>query len=69
MNFQYLEHLEVEFLNSIFKQKDSVFSVRENSAKKSNSYERYNNNFVPHIFDICFSSQYISIVITYHGNR
>ena len=39
MNFQYLEHLEVEFLNSNFKQKDSVFSVRENSAEKSNSYE------------------------------
>ena len=39
MNFQYLEHLEVEFLNSNFKLKDSVFSVRENSAEKSNSYE------------------------------
>ena len=26
MNFQYLEHLEVEFLNSNFKVKDSVFS-------------------------------------------
>ena len=39
MNFQYLEHLEVEFLNSNFKHKDSVFSVRENSAEKSSSYE------------------------------
>ena len=39
MNFQYVEHLEVEFLNSNFKHKDSVFSVRENSAEKSNSYE------------------------------
>ena len=39
MNFQYLEHLEVEFLISNFKHKDSVFSVRENSAEKSNSYE------------------------------
>ena len=32
MNFQYLEHLKVEFLNSNFKLKDSVFSIRENSA-------------------------------------
>ena len=39
MNFQYLEHLEVEFLNSNFKLKDSVFRVRENSAEKSSSYE------------------------------
>ena len=29
MNFQYLEHLEVEILNSNFKLKDSVFSVGE----------------------------------------
>ena len=36
MNFQYLE---VEFLNSNFKLKDSVFSVRENSIEKSSSYE------------------------------
>ena len=39
MNFKYLEHLEVEILNSKLKLKDSVFSVRENSAKKFNSYE------------------------------
>ena len=39
MNFQYLEYLEVEFLNSNFKLKDSVFSIRENSAKRSCSYE------------------------------
>ena len=32
MNFQYLEHLEVEILNSNFKLKDSVFSVGEISA-------------------------------------
>ena len=38
-NFQYLEHLEVEFLNYNFKLKDLVFSVRENSAEKSNNYE------------------------------
>ena len=39
MNFQYLEHLEVEFMNSNLKLKDSVISIRENSAKKSSSYE------------------------------
>ena len=39
MNFQYLEHLKVEILSSNFKLKDSVFSVRENSAKRSSSYE------------------------------
>ena len=33
MNFQYLEHLEVEFLNSNVKLKDSVFSIRENSVE------------------------------------
>ena len=35
MNFQYLEHLEVEFLISNFKHKDSVFGVKDNSAEKS----------------------------------
>ena len=39
MNFQYLEHLEVEFTIYNFKHKDSIFSVRENSVEKSNSYE------------------------------
>ena len=39
MNFQYLEHLEVEILSSNFKLKDSVFSFGENSAESSNSYE------------------------------
>ena len=39
MNFQYLEHLEVEFLNSNFKLKDSIFSIREKSAERSSSYE------------------------------
>ena len=39
MNFQYLEHLEVEILNSKFKLKDSVLSIGENNAEKSNSYE------------------------------
>ena len=39
MNFQYLEHLEVEILNSNFKLKDSIFNVRENGAIRSSSYE------------------------------
>ena len=39
MNFQYLEHLEFEIMNSNFKLKDSVFSVGENSAERSSSYE------------------------------
>ena len=39
MNFQYLEHLEVEFMSSNFKLKDSVFSIRESSAKRSSNYE------------------------------
>ena len=39
MNFQYLEHLEIEFMNSNFKLKDSVFSVGENNAKRSSNYE------------------------------
>ena len=39
MNFRYLEHLGVEIMNSNFKLKESVFSVGENSAERSNSYE------------------------------
>ena len=39
INFQYLEHLEVEILNSKFKLKDSVLSVGESSVEKSSSYE------------------------------
>ena len=39
MNFQYLEHLEVEFLHSNFKLKEEILSVEEINAKKSNSYE------------------------------
>ena len=42
MNFQYLEHLEVEILNSKFKLKDSIFSVGENNAEISSSYEEKN---------------------------
>ena len=39
MNFQYLEHLEVEFMNSNFNLKEAVLSVEENSTKKSSNYE------------------------------
>ena len=39
MNFPYLEHLEVEFLNSNFKLKETVLSVEENSIQKSSNYE------------------------------
>ena len=39
MNFQYLEHLEVEIINSNFKLKYSIFSVGENNAERSSSYE------------------------------
>ena len=39
INFQYLEHLEVEILNSNFKLKDSLFSIGENSAERSSSYK------------------------------
>ena len=39
VNFQYLEHLEVEILNSNLKLKDSVSSVGENSAERSSDYE------------------------------
>ena len=39
MNFQYLEYLDVEFLNSNFELKEVVLSIDESSAKKSSSYE------------------------------
>ena len=39
MNFQYLEHFEIEFLNSNFKLKETILSVEENSTEKSSSYE------------------------------
>ena len=38
-NFQYLEHLEVEFLNSIFNLKEAVLSVEETSAEQSSNYK------------------------------
>ena len=39
MNFQYLEHLEVEFMNSNFNLKEAVLSIEENSTEKFSSYE------------------------------
>ena len=39
MNFQYIEDLDVEFLNSTFEFKETVLSLNEGSAEKSNSCE------------------------------
>ena len=39
MNFQYLEHLEVEFLDSNVKLKKAILSVEENNKEKSSSYK------------------------------
>ena len=39
MNFQYLEHLEIEFLDSNVKLKKEVLSVEEIIQEKSSSYE------------------------------
>ena len=39
MNFQYLEYLDVEFMNSSFELKEAVFSLNESSVEKSSSYE------------------------------
>ena len=39
MNFQYIEDLEVEFLNSSFELKEIVCSLNEHSAEKSSSNE------------------------------
>ena len=38
-NFQYLEYLDVEFLNSNFELKEAVLNLNESSAEKSSSYE------------------------------
>ena len=40
MNFQYLEHLEVEFLDSNVKLKRQYSSVEENNTEKSSNYEK-----------------------------
>ena len=39
MNFQYLEYLDAEFLNSNFELKKTVLSISESNAEKSSSYE------------------------------
>ena len=38
-NFQYLEYLDVEFLNSNFELKEAVLSLNESSAEKTSNYE------------------------------
>ena len=38
-NFQYLEHLEIEFLDPNVKLNKAALSVKENNAEKSNSYK------------------------------
>ena len=40
MNSQYLEHLEVEFIDSNVKLNKAVLSVEENNTEKSSSYEK-----------------------------
>ena len=39
MNFQYLEYLDDEFMNSNFELKKAVLGIDESSVKKSSSYE------------------------------
>ena len=39
MNFQYLEYLDVEFLNSNFELKEAIIIIDESSVEKSSSYE------------------------------
>ena len=38
-NFQYLEHLEIEFLDPNVKLNKAALSVEENNSEKSNSYK------------------------------
>ena len=40
MNFQYLEDLDFEFLNSSFEFKETVLNLNEGSAENSSSCER-----------------------------
>ena len=40
MNFQYLEHLEIKFLDSNVKLRKAILSVEEDNTEKSNSYEK-----------------------------
>ena len=39
MNFQYIECLDVEFMNSNFTFKEAVLSLNESNAEKSIAYE------------------------------
>ena len=39
MNFQYLNVLDVEFLNSNFESKEAVLSIDENNTEKCNNEE------------------------------
>ena len=39
MNFQYLEHFEIEFMDSNVKLKKAILSVAEDNTEKSSSYE------------------------------
>ena len=39
MNFQYIEYLDVEILNSNFTFKEPVLSLSESSTEKSSAYE------------------------------
>ena len=40
MNFQYLDDLDVEFLNSNFESKEAVLSIDENSTKKCSNEQK-----------------------------
>ena len=40
VNFQYLEYLDVEFMNSNFELKEAVLGIDESSAEKSSGYEK-----------------------------
>ena len=40
MNFQYLDVLDVEFLNSNFESNEAVLSIDENSTKKYSNEEK-----------------------------
>ena len=39
MNSQYLEYLDVEFLNSNFELKEAVLSIDKSTVEKANSYK------------------------------
>ena len=39
MNFQYIEDLDIKYLNTIFELKETVLSLNEDNAEKSSSSE------------------------------